>query len=162
MLKLKYIVYTVIVGPFSFLNSQVAGVGGRMVVIIGGRTLQIQRFILNFIAKSNPLIFYDLYRVKLLFIRGVATIVYCVSAALESILRLFLLFFIVVNTARTSRREESFWQLFVEKVVKENSIMLSSNTFSMANYQLLCLHVCLHERGSPQGFKRKSYFFIIS
>ena len=130
MLKLGYIVYTVIVGPFSFLSyffsSQVAGVGGGMVVIIGGRTLQLQRFILNFIAKGSPLTFYDLYRVKLLFIRGVATIVYCVSAALESILRLFLLLFIVVNTARTSRRGESFWQSFIEKVVKPKSLQAKS------------------------------------
>ena len=83
MLTLGYIVYIFIVGPFSFLSSQVAGVGGGMVVIIGGRTLQLQRFILNFIAKDNPLIFYDLYRVKLLFIRRIVIIVYCVSAALE-------------------------------------------------------------------------------
>ena len=126
MLKLGYIVYTVIVEPFSFLSSQVAGVGGGMVVIIGSRLLQLQRFILNFIAKGNPLIFYDLYRVKLLFIRGIATIVYCVSAALESILRLFLLLFIVVNTARTSRRGESFWQLFIEKIVKPKHLQAKS------------------------------------
>ena len=142
MLKLGYIVYTIIVEPISFFTYQIAGAGGGLVMIIGSGVLQLQKLVLNPVTKGNPFFFYNLYRAKLLLIRGIAIIVYSVSAALESILKIFLIIYIVISAARGSRRGEPLWQSFKEKVIKPKSLE-AKNWILVEDPYLRCKRICL-------------------
>jgi hypothetical protein len=72
VLKLGYIIYTIVMEPISFLSYQIVGAGGGLLMVIGSEVLQIQKLVLNPVAKGNPFFFYNLYRTKFLLIRGVA------------------------------------------------------------------------------------------
>ena len=120
VLKLGYSVYTIVVEPISFLSYQIAGAGGGLLVIFGSGVLQWRKIVLNPVAKGNPFFFYNLYREKLLLIRGVTIILYSVSAALELILR----FFLIITSAAV--RGESIWRSFKEKVLIPKSKLDSS------------------------------------
>lgn len=142
MLKLGYIVYTIVVEPLYFLCYQITVAGGGLFAVFGGGVSQLRKVVLNPVARGNPFFFYNLYRTKLLLIKGVAIIVYSVCAAIESILKVFLIFFVIINAARGSVRGESIWQSFKENVLIPKS-REAKDWILVEDPYLRCKRICL-------------------